>query len=77
MQGIEMTYIDGKIGYCISSGWNQFYNNYYPAKTELLETMREESRILYVAMTRAINNFIWFDDVDSIGNSWGRILREL
>ena len=77
MQGIEMTYIDGKIGYCISSGRNHFYNNYYPAKTELLETMREESRILYVAMTRAINNFIWFDDVDSIGNSWGRILREL
>ena len=77
MQGIEMTYIDGEIGYCISSGQNQFYNNYYPAKTELLETMREESRILYVAMTRAINNFIWFDNVDSIGNSWGRILREL
>ena len=77
MQGIEMTYIDGKIGYCISSGWNQFYNNHYPAKTELLETMREETRILYVAMTRAINNFIWFDNVDSNGNSWGGMLREL
>ena len=75
--GVEVAYADGKIGYCISDSGNQFFNGYYPKKTELLENMREEARILYVAMTRAINNFIWFDNVDKTELNWGSILREL
>ncbi len=76
-QGVEVTFIDEKIGYCISSGTEQYCNEYYPSKTELVETMREESRILYVAMTRAIKNFIWFEDVDKEGKNWGSLLREM
>lgn len=75
--GIEVTYIDGKIGYCISENGDQFYNEYYHAQTEIEETMMEESRILYVAMTRAINNFIWFENLDSNGRNWGELLKEM
>ena len=75
--GIDVTYIDGKIGYCISDKGNQYYNEYYQAKTEMRETMMEESRILYVAMTRAINNFIWFENLDSKGTNWGGLLKEM
>ena len=39
--------------------------------------MMEESRILYVAMTRAIDNFIWFNNIDAKGNNWGKILEEM
>ena len=75
--GIEVTYIDGKIGYCISDNGEQYYNEYYQAKEEIQETMMEESRILYVAMTRAINNFIWFENLDSNGRNWGGLLKEM
>lgn len=76
-KGVEVTYIDGKIGYCISSGTDQFYNEFYPSQAEIRETMMEESRILYVAMTRAINNFIWFENLDAKGYNWGSFLKEL
>lgn len=39
--------------------------------------MMEESRILYVAMTRAIDNFIWFINLDAKGNNWGKMLKEM
>lgn len=39
-------------------------NSYFESDNELQEQKREESRILYVAMTRAIRNLIWFDDLD-------------
>lgn len=37
----------------------------------------EESRILYVALTRAINKFVWFNKIDSSGNTWGKLLEEI
>lgn len=75
---IDTTYIDGKIGYCFyGSGNTQYCNEYYDIKTELKETAMEESRILYVALTRAINNFIWFYNSNSNNNSWGKMLLEL
>ena len=39
--------------------------------------MMEETRILYVAMTRAIDNFIWFINLDAKGNNWGEMLKEM
>ena len=39
--------------------------------------MMEESRILYVAMTRAIDNFIWFSNLDAKGENWGKMLKEM
>ena len=37
----------------------------------------EETRILYVAMTRAINSFIWFNNIGSSEDNWGQLLKEL
>lgn len=75
--GIEVSYIDGKIGYCLSANRNQYCNSFYESKTEIQEMMMEESRILYVAMTRAIDNFIWFLNLDARGNNWGKMLIEM
>lgn len=52
-------------------------NEYYSLDAELEETTMEETRILYVAMTRAINNFIWFYQTDSNSYSWSSLLKDL
>lgn len=75
--GLEVSYIDGKIGYCLSANGNQYSNSFYESKTEIKEMMMEETRILYVAMTRAIDNFIWFINLDAKGNNWGEMLKEM
>lgn len=75
--GLEVSYIDDKIGYCLSANGSQYSNSFYETKTEIKEMMMEESRILYVAMTRAIDNFIWFINLDAKGNNWGRMLKEM
>ena len=74
---INVTYEEGKIGYCLSNDREQFLNEYYDISAENKETVMEEARILYVAMTRAINNFICFIDNDKNGNCWGKMLEEL
>ena len=74
---VDVTYLNEKVGYCFSGEGDRFYNEYYAVETETEESMMEESRVLYVALTRAINNFIWFENVDSNNYSWGTILREL
>lgn len=75
--GLEVSYVDGKIGYCLSANGKQYSNSFYESKTEIKEMMMEESRILYVAMTRAIDNFIWFNNLDAKGNNWGKMLKEM
>lgn len=75
--GLEVSYIDEKIGYCLSENGNQYSNSFYESKTEIEEMKMEESRILYVAMTRAIDNFIWFINLDSKGDNWGEMLRKM
>ena len=75
--GLEVSYIDDKIGYCLSVNGKQYFNSFYESKTELKEMMMEESRILYVAMTRAIDNFIWFINLDAKGYNWGEMLKQM
>lgn len=75
--GLEVSYINGEIGYCLSENGKQYSNSFYESKTEIKEMMMEESRILYVAMTRAIDNFIWFINLDAKGSNWGEMLREM
>lgn len=75
--GLEVSYIDGEIGYCLSANGNKYSNSFYESKTEIKEMMMEESRILYVAMTRAIDNFIWFKNLDAKGNNWGEMLKNM
>lgn len=52
-------------------------NEYFNTDDEILENEMEESRILYVALTRAINKFVWFNKIDSNGNNWGKLLEEM
>ncbi len=75
--GLEVSYIDGEIGYCLSANGTQYSNSFYESKTEIKEMMMEESRILYVAMTRAIDNLICFINLDAKGNNWGEMLKEM
>ena len=47
------------------------HNSNYDATVEIKEQISEETRILYVALTRTIRNCIWFKDLDSNANvSW-------
>lgn len=75
--GLNVSIIDGKVSYGFSLDQKGFeFSSGFDAKVEVRERMCEESRILYVAMTRAIRNLVWFKDVDrDIENSWGRYLE--
>lgn len=75
--GLEVTYIDGKVGYCLSVNGESMANEYFYTEEEIEEIEKEEARILYVALTRAINKFSWFNKVDSKGNTWGKLLEEM
>ena len=74
---LNVSIIDGKVSYGFSLDQKGFeFSSGFDAKVEVREKMCEESRILYVAMTRAIRNLVWFKDVDrDIENSWGRYLE--
>lgn len=75
--GLDVTYVEGKVGYCISVDGESMANEYFYTEDELDEIEMEEARILYVALTRAINKFCWFDKTDSKGNTWGKLLEEM
>ena len=75
--GLDITYVDGKVGYCFSIEGESMTNEYFYTNDEIEEIEMEESRILYVALTRAINKFCWFNKIDSKGNTWGKLLEEM
>ena len=52
-------------------------NSNYDEIIEKDEQIAEESRILYVALTRAIRNCIWIMNLDrSVPISWGTLMEE-
>ena len=75
--GLNVNIVDGKVSYGFSYDKNgSDYSGGFDQKTEIREKISEESRILYVALTRAIRNVVWFRDVDTdLENSWGRYLE--
>ena len=75
--GIGVNVVDGKLIYSFGSGnGNMDYSEGYQIDSESLESMREEARILYVAMTRAIRNFVWLKDLDGKAHDcWGDLLE--
>lgn len=75
--GLDVTYVNGKVGYCISFNGESMANEFFYTDDEIAEIEKEESRVLYVALTRAINKFIWFNKVDARGNTWGKLLEEM
>ena len=75
--GLNVNIVNGKVSYGFSYEKKKTdYSGGFDQKTEILEKIREESRILYVALTRAIRNVVWLRDVDTdTENSWGRCLE--
>lgn len=73
---IEITYDNGKLGYCFNIGDNltPIFNEYFDEKNEKKEIIMEETRILYVALTRAINKVIWFGKQYDNNLSWNKLL---
>lgn len=61
-----------KIGYSLTIGDESrpIRNDYYNEQAEQAEKSREEARVLYVAMTRAIRSFSWIDLPGRRGLSW-------
>ena len=70
--------LDGrlKIGYSLTAGdeVRPIRNDYYNEQAEKAEKSREEARILYVAMTRAIRSFSWIDLQGRRGLSWQSLI---
>ena len=66
-----------RIGYCIrySEDRERVWNNYYSEDVEKAERSREETRILYVTMTRAIRSFSWISLHSKQEMSWQNLIQ--
>ena len=71
---------DVRIGYQIKLDIDHveatYQNNHFDENSEINERMREEARILYVAMTRAISSFSWISLENKRGNCWQNLIWE-
>lgn len=68
---------DYKIGYRFALEGNKLIqNSYYDETQELSERKKEETRILYVAMTRAIRSLSWIEEADNHKLSWQTLLEK-
>lgn len=79
LKKIDVIYLDGKVGYSITFDQKigQECNEYYALEEETEQKEKEEARILYVAMTRAIGSFSWITSgVDDCNTTWNSILAE-
>ena len=66
-----------QIGYRIDEdGLATFQNNYYSETIEKEERSREETRILYVAMTRAVRSFSWIEVEKKQNLSWQSLIEK-
>lgn len=77
MGGLNVNVINGKVSYSFSfEGQGSYYSGDFDYKTEVQEKTCEEARVLYVALTRAIRNFVWLKDLDTyIDESWGSYME--
>lgn len=67
-----------QIGYSLSVGetGSTIQNQYFDNAVEKAEKSREETRILYVAMTRAIRSFSWIDLEGKNALSWQNLISK-
>ena len=65
-----------KVGYQIKTDDDIYQNNYFDESMEKSERMREETRILYVAMTRAIRTFSWISLNGKKSKCWQNLIWE-
>ncbi len=74
---LEASYNDNKLAYTVLfENEIRERNSNYREDKEIEEQIAEESRILYVALTRAIRNCIWINNIDSAPHtSWASLLE--
>lgn len=65
-----------KVGYQIKTDDDRYQNDYFDESMEKSERMREETRILYVAMTRAIRSFSWVSLNGKNSKCWQNLIWE-
>lgn len=75
--GLNVNIIDGKVTYSFSTRTQGLdYSGGFDSNAEAKEKIREEARILYVALTRTIRNLVWLHDIDAnIDYSWGNYME--
>ena len=74
---LEASYSGSKLAYFVQfDNKIRQSNSNYDEASEIDEQIAEESRILYVALTRAIQNCVWINNIDCNPNiSWGTLLE--
>jgi len=75
---LDVVYSDHKLAYGMKiDGPIKYYNSNYDTREERTQRIQEESRVLYVALTRAIRNVVWFKDTASNSPvSWQLLMEE-
>lgn len=74
---LDVVYSDHKLAYGMKLGDVRVYNSNYDKKEEKNQRIQEESRVLYVALTRAIRNVVWFKNTAYNSSiSWQKLLEE-
>ena len=75
--GLEAHYSDGKLAYTVSfDSGIEVRNSHYDESMETREQIAEESRILYVALTRAIRSCVWiYCPNRNAAVTWGSLLE--
>ncbi len=75
---LDASYSQSKLAYTVTfENKIRERNSNYNEDIERTEQISEESRILYVALTRAIRNCIWLNNIDSASQiSWSTLMEE-
>lgn len=74
---LNVNYVDGKVSYGVTiKNVGTEHNNDFDESLEIREKIQEESRVLYVALTRAIRNLVWLKDLDTdVEDCWANYLE--
>lgn len=74
---LNVNYIDGKVSYEVAiKNVGIEHNSDFDESMEIREKIQEESRVLYVALTRAIRNLVWLKDLDTdVEDCWANYME--
>lgn len=75
---LDVVYSGHKLAYGMRiEGPKKYYNSNYDSKEERSQRIQEESRVFYVALTRAIRNIVWLKDIASNKPvTWQQLMEE-